>query len=445
MREFLWRFPNDMLISNQQQNPMLKSKFLQNNFIFMAGTLVGGLLGYAFHFFVSRQISVAQYGELQSLLSIMLIFGVFNSALGYFAIRHTAVFAAHDDWEANHVFTTYLQNKVFKFTATMLVVLIIASPLLAQILHFSNYAGFIVISFATFLSSMTVVYSEVLRGWNKFFLLTAIGTATALAKLLSGTILAFLTHNTAAVSVSFLIAAVVSWQLSKFLSKEKIANRDAENVKINWKNKYFSQTSIRKSAAHIFFFSLALILVSNLDVLLVKYFSSAETAGYFGAFGLLGKLVLWLNLPAVGVLLPEACADGHLGKRPAKNLMKSYGLMTIIALGLMAVYYFFPNFFVSIFFGEKYIFDTRILWLFALMSYLLSLLTLEANLSFAKRDFRVVYFLAATVILMVVSLSRYHASLEQIVLAFSGSFLIGYVAIIILNLYFNPPLLPRRG
>jgi len=413
---------------------MFKSKFLKNNAIFMAGTLIGGLLGYAFHFVVSRQISVAQYGELQSLLSTMLIFGVFNSALGYFAIRHTAVFAAHDDWAANCDFTAYLQTKVFKFTAAMLVVLIIASPLLAQVLHFSSYFGFVVISFATFLSSITVVYSEVLRGWNKFFLLTMIGVATAMAKLLSGAILAFFSHETATVSVSFLIAAIVSWQLSKYWAKEKIADSGIQNTRADWKNKYFSEINIRKSATHIFFFSLALILVSNLDVLLVKYFSSAETAGYYGAFALLGKIVLWLNMPVVGVLLPEACSEGHLGKRPAKNLLKSYGLMTIIALGLTAAYYLFPNFIINIFFGNKYIFDTQTLWLFALMSYLLSILTLEANLSFAKRDFRVVYFLAATTILMVAGLARYHANLQEIVLALSGSFFIGYLLILVLNL-----------
>jgi len=273
-----------------------------------------------------------------------------------------------------------------------------------------------------------------------------IGIATALAKLLSGAILAFLSHNTAAVSVSFLIAAIISWQLSKHWSKEKVGSRNTDDTKIDWpasnasrsdagwKNKYFSEINIRKSAVHIFFFSLTLILVSNLDVLLVKYFSSAETAGYFGAFGLLGKIVLWLNLPVVGVLLPEACSDGHLGKRPAKNLLKSYGLMTIIALGLIAFYYAAPNFVVNIFFGNKYIFDTQILWLFALMSYLLSILTLEANMAFAKRDFRVIYFLAATVILMVAGISRYHASLQQIALAFSASFFIGFLLVFGLNL-----------
>lgn len=414
---------------------MFKSRFLKNNAIFMAGTLIGGLLGYAFHFVVSRQISVAQYGELQSLLSIMLIFGVFNSALSYFTVRHTSVFAAHQDFEANREFKNYLAPRVFKLTLVILLILLIASPLLARLLHFSSSIGFIVVSLATFFSTMTVIYFEILRGWQKFFFLSLAGVAVAFTKFTSGAILAFFSGNTAIVSFSFLLAAFAGWYLAKYWSQEKITGRSTAQIRTDWKNKYFPETNIRKLAANIFFFSLALILVSNLDVLLVKYFSSAETAGYYGAFALLGKIVLWLNLSVAGVLLPDACAEGHSGKRPGKYyLLNSYTLMSLIAFGLIVIYYFIPDFVINLFFGKKYILDTQVLWLFALMSYLLSVLTLEANLSFAKHDFRVVYLLAATAILMIAGLARYHADLQQIVLAFSASFFIGFLLVFVLNL-----------
>ncbi|HUD08711.1 MAG TPA: oligosaccharide flippase family protein [Candidatus Saccharimonadales bacterium] len=414
---------------------MFKSKFLKNNAIFMAGTLVGGLLGYAFHFVVSRQISVAQYGELQSLLSTMLIFGVFNSALSYFTIKHTSVFAAHQDFEANREFTSYLASRVFKLTLAILLALLIASPLLANFLHFSSTIGFIVVSLATFFSTMTIIYFEILRGWQKFFLLSLAGIATAFVKFASGAILASIAHNTAAVSFSLLTAAFAGWYLAKYWSRKQITGGNIPDAGTGWKHKYFSGTNIRRSAMNIFFFSLALILVSNLDVILVKYFSSAETAGYYGAFALLGKIVLWLNLSVAGVLLPDACADGHTGKRPdKKTLLNSYTLMALIALGLITIYYFIPNLVVNLFFGKKYILDTQILWLFGFMSFLLSILTFEANLSFAKHDFRVVYFLATTVILMVVSLARYHTNLQQIVLAFSASFFVGYLLVLAANL-----------
>lgn len=412
-----------------------QSKFLKNNAIFMAGTLVSGLLGYAFHFVVSRQISVAQYGELQSLLSMMLIFGVFNSALSYFTIKHTSVFALHGDREANREFTSYLSSRVFKLTLIILLVLLIASPLLASFLHFSSAVGFIVVSLATFFSTMTIIYFEILRGWQKFFFLSVAGVATALVKFASGAILAFFSHSTAIVSLSLLLAAFAGWYLAKYWTQQKITGRIVSQTRVDWKNKYFPETNIRKSAANIFVFSLALILVSNLDVLLVKYFSSAETAGYYGAFALLGKIVLWLNLSVAGVLLPDACADGHSGKRPEKyHLWNSYTLMSLIAFGLVLIYYFLPDLVINLFFGKKYLLDTQILWLFALMSFLLSVLTLEANLSFAKHDFRVVYFLAATAIMMVIGLARYHADLRQIVLVLSGSFFIGYLLVLVLNL-----------
>jgi len=293
------------------------------------------------------------------------------------------------------------------------------------------------VSLATFFSTMTIIYSEVLRGWQQFLLLSLVGIATASVKFASGAILAFYSHKTATVSLALLFSAFVGWYLAKYWSGKKISNENpAEENTPDWKNKYFSETNIRKSAANIFFFSLTLILVSNLDVILVKYFSSPETAGHYGAFALVGKIVLWLNLSVVGVMLPGACADGHSGKRPdKKNLTRSYGLMAAIAIALMAVYFLAPDFIVNLFFGKKYIFETQILWLFGLMSFLLSLLTLEANLSFAKHDFRVVYFMAATAILMIVGLAKYHSSLQAIVLSLTFSFLLGYIAVTALNIY----------
>ncbi|MCX6762336.1 MAG: lipopolysaccharide biosynthesis protein [Candidatus Moranbacteria bacterium] len=361
---------------------MTKSRFLKDNIIFMSGTLVSGLLGYAFHFVVSRQITVAQYGELQSLLSFLIIFGVFNSAFSYFTIKHTSVFAAHGDREANREFTKYLIPRVFKLTLVILLFYFVASPFLAHFLHFSSALGFLVVSLATFFSTMTIIYFEILRGWQKFFFLSLAGVAAAFVKFLSGAILAFFSHSTAIVSFSFLFAAFVGWQLAKHWSQKEIIGREMPKTETGWKNKYFLETNIRKSVVNIFLFSLALVLVSNLDVVLVKYFSSDETAGYYGAFALLGKIVLWLNMSVVGVMLPEACAEGHSGKRPDKKfLLNSYALTALIGLGLIAVYYSIPDFVVNIFFGKKYIVDTQVLWLFALMSYLLSILTLETNLS----------------------------------------------------------------
>jgi O-antigen/teichoic acid export membrane protein len=412
-----------------------KSQFMRDNAVFMAGTVLGGLLGYAFHFVVSREVSVSQYGELQSLLSILVIFGVFNSALSFFTVKYTSVFFANGDYGANSQFIGYLAKKVSRHTLGFLLILLIASPILARLLHFSSILGFFVVSLATYFSTVAIIYSEILRGWHKFFLTSVVGVAAALMKFVSGAGFAYALHKASAVSLSFLASALVGWYLARYYSRKNIIEKGEKQTASTWKEKYFSETNMRKSAMNIFFFSLALILVSNLDVILVKYFSSSETTGYFGAFALLGKIILWLNLAVVGVMLPGACADGHAGRRPGKkSLLKSYGLMSLIGIAAVLVYFIAPDIVVQIFFGKKYVFDTGILWLFGVMSYLLSLLTLEANLSFAKHDFRVVYFLAATVIFMVAGVARYHSSLKDVVLALTVSYLFGYLFVVVLNL-----------
>ena len=108
--------------------------------------------------------------------------------------------------------------------------------------------------------------------------------------------------------------------------------------------------------------------------------------------------------------------------------------MATVAAGIILVYYIMPSFAIKLFFGNKYAVNTQILWIFGVMSYFLSILTFEANLSFAKHNFYVVYFLAGTVLLMVAGVAKYHASLKEIVIALSVSFLLGYLSVAILNL-----------
>lgn len=401
----------------------------------MASVVGGGVLGYLFHFVVSRQMPVSQYGELQSLLSLFLVFGVFNSALSYFVVKHTSIFAAHEDYEANREFAEFLSEKVSRLALALLFFLFVISPLLAKLLHFSSLVGFLVISLATFFSTLAVIYQEILRGWKEFVFLGLAGIFAALIKFAAGASLAYFFHRAAAVSFSFLLMALASWCLAKYWSGRKIKRGEKiSQKKTGWKEKYFSEASLRKTAVNIFFFSLILVLVSNLDILLVKYFSSAEMTGYYGAFSLIGKIILWLNLAVVSVALPEACVDGYRGKRlDKKSVLRVYFLMTTLALGFLLTYYLAPELIINLFFGKKYVFEPHLLWLFGVMSFLLSLLTLEANLSFARHDFRVVYLLVATGGGMIGSVATYHQNLKEIVLALSLSFLAGYLSVSFLN------------
>ncbi len=263
---------------------VLRNKFFQDNIIFIFGTFFGSLANYFYHFVISRRVTVVEYGEFQNLLAFFAIFSVLNSALSYFVIKYVAVFAEHKDYASSREFTSLLISKVTKLAAIFLLAIFMISPLLKNIFHYASIWGLFIIGTAVFVSTISVVYMEVLRGWQKFFILTLFGVVAAIVKLLSGISLAIIYKSAAAVSFSLLLAALTGCFLSKIYCQKKIGIAGGNSGTAAWQKKYFSDTSLKKTAVKIFIFSLGVVLVTNLDIVLVKLLVSPEMAGYYGAY-----------------------------------------------------------------------------------------------------------------------------------------------------------------
>jgi len=223
---------------------------------------------------------------------------------------------------------------------------------------------------------------------------------------------------------------------------EKPKNSTADSV---WREKYFSGTNFKKNFSSILFFSLGLALSSNADVALVKNIAAGQIAGYYAALGVLGKIILWLNLAIISVLFPVACSDGYAGKPASKRaILGSYGLIIFISLPIIAAYYFFPDFFVKILFGQKYLVFASNLWLFGIMAFWLSLLTLESNLALARQEFKSSLVLFASVILMAAGVVSARSDLRAIIIYISGAFFVSWGLMLFLNLSHRYRFVPKE-
>ena len=113
----------------------IKSRYIKDNLIMMVGTVLGGLLGYFFHFFVARKLSVSEYGEMQSVFAFVAVAGIFASGFSYFVIKYSSLFAAEKDYLANAQFIAHLNKKLFGAVAVISLLLFVLSPLVKKILH----------------------------------------------------------------------------------------------------------------------------------------------------------------------------------------------------------------------------------------------------------------------------------------------------------------------
>jgi len=414
----------------------LKNRYIKDNMIFMAGTVLAGFLGFLFHFFVARKLTVSEYGEMQSVFSLVAMFGVFATGFSFFIIKYSSLFAARNDYSANDGFVSYINKKIFKVVIVISALLLIFSPLIKNILHLSDTWGIVAGVLAVIFGTATVAFQESLRAWQKFFAITIVGVLGAALKLVFGYSFAVFFGKASPVVFSVAVASFLGWisviYFWKKLGKEK-QGKDGKR----WDD-YASRKKIWKNAVQIFFFSFVAALILNIDILLVKNLTTPEMAGYYSALSILGKIILLLNMSVVGVALPRACQDGHQGNNlKPKIFLFSLFLMVAIGLSIITIYYLFPEALVVTLFGQKYQHISGNLWLFGVMALILSLLKFEANLAFARHDFRINYLLLFTTILMSLAVYRYHDTLFNIIVSMSVSLLIGYVFAIILNNFFD--------
>jgi len=414
---------------------MLQNKLLKNNLVYMASVVLGGVLGYLFHFVISRRLSVGEYGELQAIISVTVIFGVFFSAFSLFTIKNSSVFALHNDREGQVKFLEFVKKRFRHLILAFLVSFLILLPAIKFFLHLHDYWGILLAGLSVAISFYAALYSNSFQGWSDFFIIGVIGVSGVLAKLASGYVLALFFPSASAVAGSLLISAVVSWLIAREYFRKKWPRKKAETDG-DWRKKYFDGVSFKKSLLQILFFSFGLAVISNVDILLVKNLATSQIAGYYAALSVLGKTILWLSLSVAMVLFPEACADGYCGK-PAKrkSILGSYALILLISLPAICIFYFFPNFLVGTMFGSDYLSVAPNLWLFGLMAFALSLLTLESKLALARYDFKSTGILFATLVLMGIGVGMSHSGISTIVISVSSAILLGWLMMFSLNLF----------
>jgi O-antigen/teichoic acid export membrane protein len=402
----------------------------------MAGTVLAGFLGYLFHFFVARKLSVSEYGEMQSVFALVAMTGVFASGFSYFVIKYSSLFAAKNDYGANNQFISYLNKKILKVLAVVLALLLIFSPLIKSVLHLSDVWGIVAGIVAIFFGTIVVAFQESLRAWQKFFAISLIGVTGAATKFIFGYGFASFFAKASSVIFSLTISSIFVWLLVLYFWKKMKEDARRESSR-RWEE-YIQKNKLWKNAVQIFLFSFASAFILNIDVLLVKNLTTSEMAGYYAALSTLGKIILLLNISVVGVALPRACKDGHEGKRLRPKIF-FVSLFLMIAIGIMitAVFYFMPGVLITALFGQKYQAISENLWLFGVMALILSLLRFETDLAFARHDFRINYLLLFTAVITALSIYRFHSTLPSIVISVSISLLIGYVMAIILNNFFD--------
>lgn len=408
--------------------------FLKNSFILIIGNMLAGFLGYVFHLIISRLLSISEYGDLQSLVSLISILAVPSAAISYFTIKHSSEFCAHHDYIGNFDFYNWIRIKIYQFIAITSLFFVLFLPLLKNYLHLNSSVNLLIIWLVVILNLMIAVKSGILNGWQDFKNLSLNSILAAGIKLIVGIILVSFFINISSALAGFLAGSLFSFIFLKLIVKQKFKIKREQKTSATGFAGPKIKTEIKKIILPILFFSLLIASLNSIDMLMAKNLLDAQSAGYYGAFNILGKIIFWASSSIIAVILPMACASNSKNANlDNKILFYANCLIIFICLSCLAAYLFFPMVIINLLFGSKYLMLASSLWPFALISLALSLITLEANLAYARSDFKISYILSLTILLEILLVSLFHQNVFYVALMVALAFFAGYLASFIYN------------
>jgi O-antigen/teichoic acid export membrane protein len=271
-----------------------------------------------------------------------------------------------------------------------------------------------------------------LQGLQKFGLLTLNLIINSGLKLVLGILFVFLGFGLwgaiGAVAASYIITTTLALFLvgASLLREKRVSSQEVGLKK---------PLSSNFSEVYRYSFSAGLVLLcfmvlTNIDLILVKHFFTPIEAGYYSIAQMVGKIILVLPIPVVTVMFPKLSSSEGRGEGIPSTLGKSLRIALFLCGGSILFCMLFPSAIVRILSGKVYLECTPLIGMFSVNMALFSmtLILLYYHLSTPKRWFLypLFFFTLAEIGLMIL----FHGTLDQILM------IVGIVGFCLLTINF---------
>lgn len=395
----------------------------------LLASFFSNVLNTFYHFFMVSKLSPVDYGILASIISLMVLPGYAVTAVYPLVVQFSGMHFANHDYSA----VKYLYSKVMKF------ILIFGLTFFLLYLFFSHQIGSFFKISDTFLLMMTDLYifigfisiinTALIQAKLSFNFIAFTTLATTLLKLSAGIIFVMIGMKVTGAVLAILLSAVFSYFLS-FIPLRFLFEKTKKLQEAEIDTKVLFAYAIPSTLAYLGMNSLI-----STDILLVKHFSSAETAGLYSGLSLAGRVVYFLTAPIATVMFPLVVQKKANNKNYNGTFFLSILLVGSASIFITFVYYFFPEIIIKVFLRkEEYLKIAGQLGLFGAFITLYSLISLLVNFYLAIKKTFVYLPVIAAAVMQIILIFLWHNSINNIIYI---SFFDSLVLFIILLLYYS--------
>ena len=141
-----------------------------------------------------------------------------------------------------------------------------------------------------------------------------------------------------------------------------------------------------------------LIIISYMDIPLVKHYFDEYQAGIYSSASIIGKIGYFLPTVLLHAFFPEVINNDALGKSSIPILAFMLAITLLICASYVLVVFFFKEFLITLLFGEKYLLAGEYLTRITIFMSIVGIITVIFNFFLAKGIY---YYLYVSMIVMI--------------------------------------------
>lgn len=386
------------LVARLRQNQLVS-----HSAVFFIGTVLANVGNYFFHLLMARLLGVEEYGDLQSLLSLLVILSIPFAVINTVVVNYAAPLKAAGQTEKLRQLWRWTNGRLLVVGGLFgLVIAALAAPI-SNFLQLSSVWSVVSIGVSGAMTLVIVANRAFLQGKNKFSALSVNIGVEVIVKLISAVILVWLGWRLMGAVSGILIGSIAAYAVSflplKNLWVKSVAPADNHRDIFNY-------------SGPVFVSRVCLILLYTLDVILAKHFLTPAAAGYYSGLVILGRMCFFLSSPIVAVMFSLGSAQRTNNSQIIHRQLvwQALGLTGLISLGVIASYLLLPKLFVYVLLGAKFYDIMPYLWPYALLMASYSLINVLAHAFLSVHQLRFILILVGGVIMETVGLLVWHGN-----------------------------------
>ena len=340
--------------------------------IMFISTSVVNITNFFYHIIMGRLLGPSEYGILASIISFLFISSAIASTIQTTSAKYTSVYLAKGNIDKVRSFFYQITKRLLIFTVVIFIIIIGFVNKITSFLKIDSIYPIIFLGVMIIEGSLISIGRGTLQGIKKFKSLGINSVLEVLLKLILGVILVYFGFKTDGAIFGFMLATLLSY-LFIFIPLRRVLMRKGDNI-------VDSKIDIKRFYKSIFFILISTIIFSLLsytDIILVKHFFSSHDTGFYSAAAQIGRIILFFPAAVSVIVFPRLSEKYTKKENTNSTFFKGLGIIAIVSVVFLIIYFLFPEFIVNFIYGSKYLAASSLIFKYGIFMSFISFITLQ--------------------------------------------------------------------